>query len=168
VKKNKGLNSIWFCKLDLLKDQAPLNGIPEEKTIGHTYATLIPEFSTEGGGAKYENMEGGAEGHSNKGTEISPSPSSLDVVPMDGITPNSSGVPLIKSRERDVEIIYKGPPILASKDSSPARSTSDDGIVFTGKKDKLQDRPGVGKLFSFLQILTAAFGSFAHGGNDVR
>uniref|UniRef100_T1JHU7 Phosphate transporter n=1 Tax=Strigamia maritima TaxID=126957 RepID=T1JHU7_STRMM len=36
-----------------------------------------------------------------------------------------------------------------------------------GKFDESSDKPETAKLFSFLQILTASFGSFAHGGNDV-
>ncbi|PVD32107.1 hypothetical protein C0Q70_07535 [Pomacea canaliculata] len=32
---------------------------------------------------------------------------------------------------------------------------------------EIQDKPETAHLFSFLQVLTAVFGSFAHGGNDV-
>lgn len=34
-------------------------------------------------------------------------------------------------------------------------------------RDEVQDKPETAGLFSFLQVLTAVFGSFAHGGNDV-
>jgi sodium-dependent phosphate transporter len=81
----------------------------------------------------------------------------LEVIPMDGLSPNSSAVPLIKGGSTNSD---DG----SGKDMECKRRQ--EYLDEIESKD-LGDKPGVGRLFSFLQILTAAFGSFAHGGNDV-
>ncbi|XP_046668415.1 sodium-dependent phosphate transporter 2 isoform X2 [Homalodisca vitripennis] len=63
-----------------------------------------------------------------------------------GLSPNSSAVPLI--REKTAE------PLLDTEAK----------VTVSAEQD---DPPEVSRIFSFLQILTATFGSFAHGGNDV-
>lgn len=65
---------------------------------------------------------------------------SLDLMINSTLSPNSSKVPLIEAK---------------------------DGPVFKNQDDS-EEPEEIGMLFSFLQILTATFGSFAHGGNDVR
>lgn len=68
------------------------------------------------------------------------------------LSPCSSGVPLIMNK-------------------SFAKIQNDKSICaieMQENPDLFSENASVSRLFSFLQILTATFGSFAHGGNDVR
>lgn len=75
-------------------------------------------------------------------------PGSGQVTPAYGLSPNSSAVPLIREKlPESLKLMEEGG---------------------NGKISAIDDEPlEVAKTFSFLQVLTAIFGSFAHGGNDV-
>lgn len=53
-----------------------------------------------------------------------------------------------------------------SKINLNAKATAKEKALQSGRS-AIKDVPETARLFSFLQILTAVFGSFAHGGNDV-
>ncbi|CAG7730745.1 unnamed protein product, partial [Allacma fusca] len=112
----------------------------------------VDEKNARNGSLSYNNMNNGIHnGH----------PIKLDVIPVDGLSPNGSAVPLIKSGT-GTTVSSMG------LENGNVLHINADGLDVEGNAPKPTDsgdQPGVGKLFSWLQILTAAFGSFAHGGN---
>ena len=83
-------------------------------------------------------------------------PNSEQPTPIHGLSPCSSAVPLINAGGAPHPTIVKK---TMDVENPPAINVTTAATV--------EDPPEVVRLFSFLQIMTASFGAFAHGGNDV-
>ncbi|XP_017133936.1 sodium-dependent phosphate transporter 2 [Drosophila elegans] len=93
---------------------------------------------------------GGAKA-TNNNLQVVESGGSLDLLISSTLSPNSSKVPLIESKEA------------LNEQEEELKRTTAGGRRASGAEETQE----ISMLFSFLQILTATFGSFAHGGNDV-
>ena len=87
------------------------------------------------------------------------------------VTPGSSVTALIvDGSDGDLEGSYRTRSLSDAevRDRARSRAMSGDIMMLDTHRTMIADEPKTGQLFSFLQILTASFGAFAHGGNDVR
>lgn len=130
-------------KLSATKYTFPSTGLPEDNKNGYMAATepMLTSLSVNDTPSRKEL----------KFVESTATISGLEINPT--LSPNSSGVPLIISK-------------------SMVSKQNDQGICAVEMQENselcsAEDNASISKLFSFLQILTATFGSFAHGGNDV-
>ncbi|XP_057379056.1 sodium-dependent phosphate transporter 1-A-like [Daphnia carinata] len=86
-------------------------------------------------------------------------PNSEQPTPIHGLSPCSSAVPLINAGGVPHATIVKK--------TMDVENPPTVNVASTLASASVDDPPEVVRLFSFLQIMTASFGAFAHGGNDV-
>lgn len=82
-------------------------------------------------------------------------------------TKDNSDLPLLEKSEDKGKDETKNNSASSSGSSSASSSVDDGETKRILARESVKDKPEAAALFSFLQVLTAVFGSFAHGGNDV-
>lgn len=144
---NQGVQFTFGESTDSSRDGSPRTSRLLEEGIGARNLPVIVEIPANNNGYVLAQSESISEmqtfekkGEKDLGPNLN-LPNNGNVTPAFGLSPNSSAVPLIK--EKPIEPMQM-----------------DNGGDY-------EDRPEIARVFSFLQILTACFGSFAHGGNDV-
>ncbi|VDI78863.1 solute carrier family 20 (sodium-dependent phosphate transporter) [Mytilus galloprovincialis] len=80
---------------------------------------------------------------------------------------DNSDLPLLEKYDESKVFTKNNDDSKNSSSSSASSSTEDEETKRMIARENVKDKPECVALFSFLQILTATFGSFAHGGNDV-
>ncbi|GLV39179.1 Na[+]-dependent inorganic phosphate cotransporter type III [Carabus blaptoides fortunei] len=148
-KKSNRLSQISDRTLTVITENTEMLPLDNKNTNSTKYT--FPKAQKDKNG--YTPAENPTEIPSQKNLKLVESTATIsgDINP--SLSPNSSGVPLIISKN------------IVSKQN-------DQGICAVEMQENpdlcsVQENPSISRLFSFLQILTATFGSFAHGGNDV-
>jgi len=93
-------------------------------------------------------------------------PASEQPTPIHGLSPCSSAVPLI-SHSNNASAVIVNKTTLDVERAGDCNGSGLPSVNVTNSQGAVEDPPEVVRLFSFLQIMTASFGAFAHGGNDV-